>query len=251
LDQHCGRRPARLQRRAALWYGADGTAHHAEAFTWRDPLGRHGSDRPDDYLSGYLPLTDSRLIDLLQRARKTGRTWVTVDIDPVDEHLIGTDRIHTVACRHDLVPAGTCWIPATVTCPDVDNRPYPALIADGYTSAAGALLARFDTATIRRISDDLALLHANPDRNSDPMPGEYPALQWRGSDLVVLDEQDTGEDVRWHISDRITADEHGLYPLGAYLWHWRLVSRTRGWRAGLARLRYWHSRRRASAVVRH
>jgi hypothetical protein len=234
-----------------VWYGPDGNAHAAEAITWRGAAGQHRSDRLGDYTSGYLPLTDGRLVDLLHLARMTGRHWVTIDIDPADGHLIRTDRIRSVVCRHDLVPAGTRWSPATVTCPDVDNRPYPALIADGYTSGSGALLARFDTATIRRISDDLAILHANPDRNSDPMPGEYPTLEWRGTELVVLDEQDTGEDdVIWHISDRITADGDGLYPLGAYLWHWRLVARATGWRAGLARLRYWHSRQRASARPR-
>lgn len=229
-----------------LWYGPDGTTHAAEAFTWRDPSGRHGNNRPGEYASGYLPLTDSRLVDLLHLAQPAGRNWVTVDIDPADAHLIGTDRIHTVACRHDLAPAGIRWTPATVTCPDVDNQPYPALIADGYTTAGGALLARFDTATIGRIRDDLAILHADPDRNSDPMPGEYPTLQWRGTELVVLDEHDTGEELRWQISDRVTADDHGLYPLGAYLWHWRFASRPKLWGAGPTPLRNRH-RCRASA----
>jgi hypothetical protein len=53
-----------------------------------------------------------------------------------------------------------------------------------------------------------------------------------------------------HSRQLTAAESRGLYPLGAYLWHWRLVSRTTGWRAGLARLRYWHSRRRASARPR-
>jgi hypothetical protein len=178
----------------------------------------------------------------------TNRNWLTIDIDPADGHLIRADRISVVTSRHDLVPAGTRWIPATVTCRDVDNKPYPALIADGYTTDGGALLARFDLATVHRISDDLAILHANPDRNNDPMPGEYPTLELRdGGELIVLDEQDTGDDVIWRVSDRVTRDGEALYPLGAYLWPWRLVSRTSGWRAGLARLRYWHGRRFACA----
>jgi hypothetical protein len=229
-----------------VWYGPDGTAHAAEAYEWRDAAGRRGGTRLGGYASACLPMTDSRLVELLHLARMNGRNWVTIDIDPADEHLLRPDQVRAVACRHDLVPAGTRWIPATVTCSDVDNRPYPALIADGYTSTSGALLARFDTSTIHRMSDDLAILHANPDRNTDSMPGECPTLELRGGELFVLDEHDTGDDVIRRISDRITRDSDGLYPLGAFLWHWRLVSRAGGWRAGLARLRYWRSRRRAS-----
>jgi hypothetical protein len=227
------------------WYGQDGT-HHAEAFVWRTPAGHCGGTRLDGY-TAYLPLADHTVIDLLRLARMNSYHWVTVDIEAAAEHLITAHRVRTVACRHDLVPAHTRWIPASVTCHDVNDQPYPALIADGYLSGSGARLARFDAPTIQRMSDDLAILHANPDRNTDAMPGEYPTLRLRGGDLVVLDEQDTGDDVIWQISDRITRDGDGLYPLGAYLWPWRLISRGSGWRAGLARLRYWHSRR---AVLR-
>lgn len=208
------------------WYDRDGATHAAPAFTWRAVPGTHQHGRPGDYTSAYLPLTDGRLVDLLDLAAMTGRNWVVIDIDPADGHLIGTRRIQVMASRHDLVPAGTGWIPATITCRDVGDRPYPAVIADGYTSGSGALLARFDTPTVQCMSDDLARLHANPDRTTDAMPGEYPRLHLCGDgELVVLEQRDTGDDVIWQISDRVTRDGDGLYPLGAYLWPWRLISR--------------------------
>ena len=184
-----------------VWYGPHGTVHAAEALSWQNAAGQPHRDRPAGHTGAYLPMSD-RLVDLLRSAGPTGRTWVTIDIDPADEHLIDTNRIDVVASRHDLVPAGTRWIPATVTCPEVDNRPYPALIADGYTTTSGALLARFDRTTIGRISDHLADLY----RDSYPMPGEYPTLHWSGTVLIVSDDQDDGTEVTRHISDRITAD---------------------------------------------
>jgi hypothetical protein len=95
--------------------------------------------------------------------------------------------------------------------------------------------------------DDLAILRDNRDRHTDAMPGEYPALELRGSELFVLDSQDTGgDDVLWHVSERVTPDPDGLYPLGAHMWPWRLIERLSGWRAVAARLRYHHDRRTAA-----
>jgi hypothetical protein len=105
-----------------LWYGPDGTAHAAEALTWHKPAGPPNTDQLGDYTSAYLPLTDNRLVDLLHLAALTSRNWISISIDPADGHLIRADRITAVASRHDLVPAGTRWIPATVTRPG-DRHP--------------------------------------------------------------------------------------------------------------------------------
>jgi hypothetical protein len=215
------------------WYGEGGTRHAAEAFAWRDACAGYGTAWTGDDTTAYLPLTlgdDSPgpVVALLRVARITGNRWVTVDIDPADKQLIGTHRVHAVAGRHDLVPAGTRWIPAPVTCRDVAERPYPALVADGYTSDSGALLARFDKPTIQRMAADLDAVHGNPDSNSDPMPGEYPKLALRGAELFVLDDKDHHGELTWHTTDRLTPDADGYYPLGAYLWNWQLVSTSRG-----------------------
>jgi hypothetical protein len=205
------------------WHDQGGSIHAAAAFTWRDTAGRRGGARLGAYTTAYLPLTDNPVADMLRSARITADHWVTVDIDQAGEHLIAAHQVHTVTCRHDLVPDGTRWIPAAVTCRDVDDQPYPALIAHSCVSAGGALLARFDRKTIQQMIDDLTVVHANPDRDSDAMPGEYPTLELRGSELVVLDDTDSGAEVTRRVSDRITADADGRYPLGAYLWDWRLV----------------------------
>jgi hypothetical protein len=209
-----------------VWYGERGTTHAAEAHTWRDASGRYGTAWTDGYDTAYLPLTTpsataSPVIDQLRLARYSGHSWVTVDIDAADEHVIGSGRVRVLPCRHDLVPAGTPWTQATVTCHDVDDQPYPALIADGYTSDSGHLLARFDRPTIERLAADLDALHANPDRNSDPMPGEYPILRLYDDVLTVLEQHDNGHAVTYRITDHLTPDGEGYYPLGAYLWPWR------------------------------
>jgi hypothetical protein len=209
-----------------LWYGERGTIHAAEAHAWRDSSGRYGTAWTDGYDSAYLPLTthdsgDSPVLDVLRGARYSGHSWVTVDIDPADHHLIGADRVHVVACRDDLVPAGTTWTQATVTCHDVDELPYPALVAEGYTSDSGHLLTRFDKPTIARMAADLDAVHANPDSNSDPMPGEYPILRLNGDVLTVVEQHDNGHAETYRATDHISPDSDGYYPLGAYLWPWR------------------------------
>jgi hypothetical protein len=215
-----------------LWYGDRGTTHAAEAHAWRDAAGRYGTAWTDGYHTAYLPLTTRdgahrTVIGLLRGARYSGRSWVTVDIDPADHHLIGADRIHVVAGRDDLVPAGTPWRQATVTCRDVDDLPYPALIAEGYTSDSGHLLTRFDTTTIARMAADLDAVRANPDRNSDPMPGEYPMLRLNGEVLTVAEQHGNGHAETYRATDRLTPDSNGYYPLGAYLWPWRHTADTR------------------------
>jgi len=79
------------------------------------------------------------------------------------------------------------------------------------------VLARFDHPTARQIADDLAVL------SLAAMPGEYPAVQWRGDVAVVLFEHDTGEHTRLVEADRVRPDTEGRYGLGAYLWPWQPV----------------------------
>ncbi len=210
------------------WHRDNGSLHAAEAYTWHDTSGTYGTAQIDGYDTAYLPLTTSdgstsSVMDVLRGCRFSGCSWVTVDIDPADGHLIHPDRVTVLSSRHDLVPADAMWTPAEVTCRDVDDEPYPALIADGYTSDSGHLLARFDKPTVTRMTTNLDRVHANPDRNRDPMPGEYPLLRLRGDVLTVLEEHGnarTGADT-FRPTDHLTPDTDGLYPLGAYLWPWR------------------------------
>jgi hypothetical protein len=211
-----------------LWYGQRGTTQAAEAHAWRDASGRYGTAWVDGHDTAYLPLTSSDgrtgpVMELLRGARYSGHSWVTVDIDPADRQLIGPDRVRVLPCRHDLVPAGARWSPTVVTCRDVADEPYPALVADGYASDSGHLLARFDTPTIVRLAADLDTVHANPDPGSDPMPGEYPILRLRGDVLTIIEEQHDAatEADYFRATDHLTPDGDGYYPLGAYLWPWR------------------------------
>ena len=210
------------------WHHEDGSHHTAEAYTWRDTTVAYDTAHTDGYDTAYLPLTTPNgasnvVMNNLRDSRFSGHSWVAVDLNPTDGHLIEPDRIHVLPNRHDLVPPATVWTPAEVTCHHVDERPYPALIADDYTSDSGHLLARFDTATTALIAADLEQINANPDRNSDAMPGEYPLLRLRDDVLTVLKERDNPrtDAGTFRPTDHLTPDVDGLYPLGAYLWPWR------------------------------
>ena len=210
-----------------VWYGERGSIQAAEAHAWRDASGRYGTAWRDGYDSAYLPLTThdggtGPVIDLLRGARHIGHSWVTLDIDPADGHLIGASRVDGVGLPPRPRPGRhRVGRQAMVTCRDVDDLPYPALVADGYTSDSGHLLARLDRPTIQRLAADLDAVHANPDRTSDPMPGEYPILRLHGDVLTVLEQHDNGHAETYRATDHLTPDGEGYYPLGAYLWPWR------------------------------
>jgi hypothetical protein len=211
-----------------VWYGERGATHAAEAHTWRHiNTGRYGTAHRNGYDRAYLPLDvptgNLLLIDVLRRARHTGRHWVTVDIDPADGHLIRPERVRLAEHRSQLIPPGSSWVPATVTSTAVAGTVYPALVADGYTSDAGHELPRFDRATVEQLIADLQAVHANPDRQSDAMPGEYPHLRLTGDILVVFEEHDDGQDSTYRQADRVHPDADGRYALGAYTWPWQLV----------------------------
>ncbi|QGN49786.1 hypothetical protein GKC29_25140 [Micromonospora sp. WMMC415] len=211
------------------WYSKSGDVHAAEAGTWRHiTTDRHGVAGRPDYFQAFLPLRAGQalgpVISMLRGARHTGRHWVTVDIDPADGHLIGPDRVRVVQHRDQLIPPDGGWALAMVTSRAVAGRVYPALVADGYTSDAGYQLPRFDRATVEQMIADLDAVHANPDRSTDPMPGEYPHLRLTGDVLVVFDEHDDGEHVTYRETDRVHPDPEGRYPLGAYTWPWQLAA---------------------------
>jgi hypothetical protein len=72
---------------------------------------------------------------------------------------------------------------------------------------------------------DLYAIHANPDRNSDPMPGEYPRLRLHGDlygNVLQIDEElDDGLTTRLRQVDLVHPDDDGHYSVGAYGWPWR------------------------------
>ena len=215
-----------------IWYGERGTVHAAEAHTWRHTAtGRYGTANLDRYRSAYLPLDVSSsgptIIDVLRDARHSGLHWITVDIDPADRHLIRPGRIRAVDHRDQLVPADATWVEATVTCTAVAGYSYPALVPDGYTTDAGHLLPRFDRPTVEQLVADLDAIHANPDRDSDPMPGEYPLLRLSddlyGNVLQNFEESDNGVETSLRQVDLVHPDRDGRYSVGAYGWPWQLA----------------------------
>jgi hypothetical protein len=210
---------------APTWFGQRGTTHAAEAHTWRHtPTGRYGTAYQDNYHSAYLPLdtlnNQPSVIDVLRQGRDDTWAWVSVDIDPADRHLIRPHRVRVLPNRDQVIPPGQAWVPATVTCPSVAGA-YPALVPDRYTSDDGDDLPRFDRHAIERIVTDLDAAHTNPDRNSDPMPGEYPILRWSGDVVVVFEDHETGTTISRREADQVNPDADGRYPLGAFGWHWQ------------------------------
>ncbi len=210
------------------WYREFGDVQTAEARTWQHVVtGRYGVAGRPDYFQAFLPLRAGQavgpVIGMLRDGLHTGRHWVTVDIDPADGHLISPVRVRVVEHRDQLIPPDGGWAPAMVTSSAVAGGVYPALVADGYTSDAGHQLPRFARATVEQMIADLDAVHTNPDRNSDPMPGEYPHLRLTGNVLVVFDEHDDGKHVTYRETDRVQPDGEGRYPPGAYTWPWQLT----------------------------
>lgn len=208
------------------WHAGNGTEHAAEAYAWRDAVGRYGTAWHDDHHRGYLPLTTTTgdpgpALGLLRGARHSSDRWVTLDIDPADGPLIPAYRVHLVGCRHDLVPAGTTWTPTAVTCPIVGGRPYPALVADGCTSDSSDLIARFDKITLIRMAADLDAMPTDPETASGLASAARPILQFHDEVLLVLERRLRGHTSTCRPTDRITPDDDGRYPLGAYLWPWQ------------------------------
>lgn len=124
--------------------------------------------------------------------------------------------------RDDIAPPDTRWRPGWVTSPRIGDWGYPALVADGYTTSLDSLICRFDARTAHRIAADLD----GPWR-SDSMPGEHPRLRFDGDTLVLLEEHDTGDQIRLDVVDRCHPDRDGYYSIGAHLWFWQDSESTR------------------------
>lgn len=210
------------------WYAGNGTPHAAVAYSWRDAAGRYDTAGRDGYTTAYLPLTSASgspnaTMHLLKTFRTGGQGWVAIDIDPAHQHQIGPYQVHVVSHRDDLVPADASWNLAQVTCPQVADRAYWALVADGYTSNSGALIPRFAADTTHRIADDLDTLHTRTATSSEPVPAGLAALGWEGEVLTVY-RQNPGHMNPHRITDHLSPDEDGRYPLGAHLWPWRYAT---------------------------
>jgi hypothetical protein len=217
------------------WYGPNGGAHAAHAQLWRQPAtGRRGTPMRADRPTAHLPLHHTRdgeppLIDMLRAGRHLDRHWVTIDSHPTGQ-LLSHTQVDVRDHRDELVPAHTRWTATTVTLPDTGFGPFQALVADGYTTAEGDLIARFD----RRTAAEMAAYLDAVDRAAT-MPGEYPILRFDGDVLVLLeDDEDTnGRNVPIEL-DRYHPDAEGRYSVGAYLLPWHTAEntprRTRRWR---------------------
>lgn len=209
-----------------IWYDADGNQHQIPAPTWHHPAtGTVGSPGQPDPAAGFLPLThhghtDTRghrppLIEILRRGRRTGAHWFVFDTTATNP----ADRYRVSDHRHDLAPTTAEWVPALVTSPAVEDRVYPAPIADGYTALGGAI-PHFDLATVQAMAGYLLDRHHDTDPRTDLMPGELPLLRFDGPAVAVLWSYDDGQRERWVEIDRVHPDRDGLFPIGAYQWQW-------------------------------
>jgi hypothetical protein len=130
------------------------------------------------------------------------------------------------------VRGDTRWTPAAVTCPEIGDLAYPALVADGYTTAngstadrntAGGLIARFDPTTVAAMLADLTDRHLDRNPATDLMPGELALLRFDGPALAVLWEHDDGCHSTMVEVDRVYPDGDGRFAIGAFQWAWRIA----------------------------
>lgn len=211
------------------WYTEHGALHTAVASTWQHTAtGRRGTVDPPLYRTAYIPLGHTEdqpgLAVAIRSARDDQRHWMWIDIDPADAP--GHFWIGFTTHRINLVPAGTAWTSAMVTCDAVAGASYPALIAAGYTTDTGHLLARFNRTTIEDLIVDVDAIHDNPDRAHDPMPGQYPILRMLDGDvLAVYADYHDGFNTIAYETDQVHPDDDGRYSVGAYRWPWRLANK--------------------------
>lgn len=215
------------------WHDAVGVVHRATALNWQ----RTGQLRlPAHARDAFLPLDRSPaggrpMIDLMRAAQHRRHHWMAITVNRVRGHLIGPDAVTFTDHRAEPPPTDALWTPATVTSPYLADHTYPALTARNYR-IGGTLPARFDRGTVERMVADLQTVWACPDRNRDPMPGEYPVLHVVGDVLIAYDTYDDIDDiddidvpgapagVGLAEIDRYLPDRDGFYPVGAFLWSW-------------------------------
>ncbi|MFY1673966.1 hypothetical protein ACN27G_29105 [Plantactinospora sp. WMMB334] len=203
-----------------IWYDRDGTEYRVRAETWtHTATGATGNPRPNDDGDGFLPLhavhLDGRrhLLDLLRFARDNEVPWLGVHPDRASNE--DNTRYVISQSRGDVLPADATWVPATVTCDTVGGGYYSALVADGYTALDGGLLCRFPRAEAERMAGHLHEL------SIEDIPAELPVPSVLGPYVVVLRQEDTGEDsTRWIEEDRIPVDADDHFAIGAYQWRW-------------------------------
>ncbi|MBQ1052726.1 hypothetical protein KBX50_30260 [Micromonospora sp. C51] len=205
------------------WYAADGTAHRVRADTWtHTPTGATGNPIPAQDGHGFLPLRSGHLdgrrdlLDLLRFAHQQGMHWFGLHPDPTRDHT--NDRYRIADTRADITPPLATWTPATVTCRQVGDGHYRAMVAVDYTTCDGTgLLCRFPRFAVQRMATHLTDLHPSD------MPGEHPRLRFDGNLAIVEWEHDNGIDSRWIEDDRVPPDDNGCYAVGAYQWPWQLA----------------------------
>ena len=200
------------------WFDADGNPHAARGRTWVDP--EHETTATAVQETGYLPVrglpgSTFHVIDWLQQAASSGAHWLSIDITRRNP-VISPSRLAVSDQRGDLYPPAATWIEASVACvPATGNGLYPALVADGYPSNHGGVLARFDRDTTARMVDDLQRARAR-------QPGWHAVLRWAGERIEVYTENTHGL-LGLRRYDVVGPDPDGLYPIGAYLWPWLSV----------------------------
>lgn len=212
------------------WHDPAGAMRHATALTWQHTGRRRHRIAPAR--DAFLPLHPGHaenppMIDLIRAARHRRQHWMAITVHRVRGHLITADAITFTDHRAEPPPADTIWTPATVT-PDLADHTYPALTARNYRIGKTPP-ARFDRPTVERMVTDLQTVWDCPDRNRDPMPGEYPVLRFDGAVLIAYDTHDSYLDyaepdapagVGLDEIDRYRPDRDGFYPVGAFLWSW-------------------------------
>jgi len=218
------------------WHDAMGAVRRATALTWQRTGQRN---RPAHARDAFLPLHPAPaggppMIDLMRAARHRRQHWMAITVNRVRGHLIGPDAVTFTDHRDQPPPADAIWAPATVTSPYLADHTYPALIARDYHIAATPP-ARFDHGTVEQMVADLQTVWACPDRNRDPMPGEYPVLHFDGDVLIAYDTYDDVDEIDDTYAfdapgalagaglaetDRYRPDRDGFYAVGAFLWSW-------------------------------
>ena len=200
------------------WFDAAGNQHAAHGRTWVDPHHATVATAVDEV--GYLPVrglpgSTFDLVDWLQQAAAGGAHWLSTDITR-RRPVIGASQLAVSDQRGDLYPLDATWVEACVACvPATGSGLYPALVAAGYYSNHGGLLARFDRDTAARMVNDLH--HARAHR-----PGFHAVLRWAGERIEVYAENADGfTGLRRY--DVVGPDPDGRYPIGAYLWRWLSV----------------------------
>jgi hypothetical protein len=215
------------------WFDADGNEHAARGRTWVDR--QHAIATAVDEV-GYLPVrglpgSTFHLVDWLQQAAAGGAHWLSIDLTR-RRPVISPSQLTVSDQRDDLYPPGASWVEASVACvPATGSGLYPALVAAGYYSNHGGVLARFDRDTAARMVDDLQHARAH-------QPGFHAVLRWAGERIEIYTENTDGltglrrYDVVGPDPDGLTGlrrydvvgpDPDGRYPIGAYLWPWLSV----------------------------